>query len=99
MIVHWTHAALRHLSAIHDYIAQDSPRYAREIVDRITARSGQIGQFPESGRAVPEYSREDVREVVEDPYRIVYRIRPERVDVVAVIHSARERRPHGIGPA
>jgi plasmid stabilization system protein ParE len=94
VIVLWTHTALRHLSAIHDYIAQDSPHYARETVDRLTARSAQIGQFPQSGRAVPEYEAEDVREVLEDPYRILYRIRPERVDVLAVIHTARQRQPH-----
>jgi plasmid stabilization system protein ParE len=71
VIVHWTLTALRHLSAIHDFIAQDSPNYAREVVDRITGRSGQLGEFPESGRGVPEYPSEAVREVLEDPYRIV----------------------------
>lgn len=99
MIVHWTQAALRHLSAIHDFIAQDSPRYAQEVVNRITGRSGQIGRFPEAGRSVPEYPRDDVREVLEDPYRIVYRIGTERVDILAVIHTSRQRGPRGTSPA
>ena len=98
MIVHWTQAALRHLSAIHDYIAQDSPNYAREVVDRITSRSGQLGEFPESGRSIPEYPSEKVREVLEDPYRIVYLVGSERVDVLAVIHTSRRRGPRGLGP-
>ncbi|HET8655111.1 MAG TPA: type II toxin-antitoxin system RelE/ParE family toxin [Longimicrobiaceae bacterium] len=94
MIVHWTRTALRHPTAVHDYIAEDSPHYARETVDRLTRRSGQIGQFPYSGHKVPEYEEaEDVREVLEDPYRILYRIRAERVDVLAVIHTARKRHP------
>ncbi|MGH7556292.1 MAG: type II toxin-antitoxin system RelE/ParE family toxin [Gemmatimonadota bacterium] len=46
MNVHWTESALRHLSAIHDYISQDSPIYARDFVDRITSRSKQIADFP-----------------------------------------------------
>jgi plasmid stabilization system protein ParE len=94
VIVHWTQTALRHLTAIHDYIAEDSPHYARETVERLTGRSAQIGQFAYSGHTVPEYEEaDDVREVLEDPYRILYRIRTERVDVLAVIHTARQRHP------
>jgi plasmid stabilization system protein ParE len=90
VIVRWTDTALRHLDAVHNYIAQDSPHYARETVDRLTRRSAQIGQFPRSGRQVAEFEAESVREVLEDPYRIIYRILPERVDVLAVIHTSRQ---------
>jgi toxin ParE1/3/4 len=37
---------------------------------------------------VPEYEREDLREVIEKPYRIIYRIHPDQIDIVAVIHGA-----------
>ncbi|MGH6927235.1 MAG: type II toxin-antitoxin system RelE/ParE family toxin [Dongiaceae bacterium] len=89
MIVRWTETAIGHLTAIHDYIAQDSPIYARRMVDRLTRRSQQIEAFPLSGRVVPELGTESVREIIERPYRIIYRILPDRVDVVAVIHGAR----------
>jgi toxin ParE1/3/4 len=87
--VHWTQAANGHLRAIHDYIARDSEVYARRMVDRLTSRSTQITRFPESGRMVPEYHDPEVREVIEGAYRIIYRILPEQIDVVAVVHSAR----------
>ena len=90
MKVQWTDTALGHLLAIHDYVAQDAPLYARALVDRITARSKQVGQFPRSGRTVPEYEDEAVREVFEGSYRIIYELLPKRVDVLAVIHGARE---------
>lgn len=89
MIVRWTETAIGHLTAIHDYIAQDSPIYARRMVDRLTRRSQQIEAFPLSGRVVPEYGAESVREIIERPYRIICRVPPERVDVVAIIHGAR----------
>lgn len=89
MKVEWTNTALGHLQSIHDYVARDAPLYALTLVDRITARSVQIGQFPRSGRAVPEYEDEAVREVFEGTYRIIYEIRTERIDVLAVIHGAR----------
>jgi plasmid stabilization system protein ParE len=77
--------------AIHDYIAEEAPTDARAMVDGLTARSKQIGHFPRSGRMVPEYGEENLREVIEGAYRIIYRILAERVDVLAVIHVAREK--------
>lgn len=88
MKVHWTDTAEGHLEAIYAYIALDSPEYARRMVDRLTRRSQQIAEHPFSGRRVPEYDIDQVREVIEGPYRIIYHIKPEQVDVVAVIHGA-----------
>lgn len=90
MRVHWTDTAQRHLDAIYRYIAQDSPAYAKRMADRLTRRSQQIAEFPLSGRTVPEYEVSQIREVVEGPYRIIYYIRPDRIDVLAVIHGARD---------
>lgn len=86
MKVHWTDRAKSRLRLIHDYIAQDAPLIASEVVERLLHRSLQIGELPYSGREVPEYQREDVREILERPYRILYRIRPERIDVITVMH-------------
>lgn len=89
MKVHWTDNAIDHLSNIYEYIALNSPTYARRMVDRITRRSEQISEVPLSGRKVPEYESKDIRELYEKPYRIIYRIKPDQIDVIAVIHGAR----------
>ena len=78
MKVHWTDEALSHLDNIYRYIAADAPVYALRMVDKITRRSQQIGAFPQSGREVPEYQEQDIREVLEAPYRIVYRIKSDQ---------------------
>jgi toxin ParE1/3/4 len=88
MKVHWTDTAEAHLDAIHDYIAQNSPEYAKLIVDRLTRRSQQIGKFPFSGRSVPEYDIDQIREVIEGSYRIIYYVKSDQIDVLAVIHGA-----------
>jgi len=88
MSVHWTDSAIAHLLDIYEYIAHDSPIYAKRMIDRITRRSEQIASFPMSGRMVPEYEAGDIREIIEKPYRIIYRIKPDQVDVLAVIHCA-----------
>ena len=89
MRVVWTKAADTNLQAIYDYIAQTSADYARRMVERITARSRQIGAFPMAGRTVPEFQVGQIREVFEHPYRIIYGIRSDRIDIVAVVHMSR----------
>jgi addiction module RelE/StbE family toxin len=88
MKVHWTDTAEGHLDALYAYIAQDSPEYAKRMVDRLTRRSQQIADFPFSGRRVPEYDIDQIREIIEGPYRIIYHIKPDQIDVLAVIHGA-----------
>ncbi len=78
-----------HIQAIHDYIAQSSVAYAKRIVDKLTARSIQITTFPLSGRFVPELKTEQIREIIEGHYRIIYYIKPNQIDILAVIHDAR----------
>lgn len=89
MNVHWTETAQDHLEAIHAYIARNSAEYALRIVDRLTRRSQQIADAPLSGRRVPEYALDQIRELIEGPYRIIYHIKPDQIDVIAVIHGAR----------
>jgi len=74
--------------SIYEYISKDSPLYAQRMVDRLTQRSEQIATFPWSGRKVLEYEAENIREVIEESYRIIYRIKPNQLDVLAVIHSS-----------
>jgi len=89
MNVHWTNTAQAHLDGIYRFIAQDSSEYAKRMVDRLTRRSQQIAEQPLSGRRVPEYDLDQIREVIEWPYRIIYHIKPDQIDVVAVLHGAR----------
>jgi toxin ParE1/3/4 len=88
MNVHWTQNAIEHLVNIYDYIALHSSTYGKRTVDRITRRSEQIAEHPFSGRKVPEYDADDIRELIENPYRIIYRIKSDQIDVLAVIHGA-----------
>jgi toxin ParE1/3/4 len=88
--VEWTDNALEQLWAIQEYIAQSSPEYAHRVVDRLTRRTQQIRDFPLSGRVVQEYNAPQIREVIEGPYRIIYYIKPDQIDVLAIIHGAQQ---------
>jgi plasmid stabilization system protein ParE len=76
------------LQAIRDFIGRDSPRYATMVVERIVAAVDILERFPLAGRQVPEHSREDLRELVRPPYRIVYRVVGDGVHIVTVFRSS-----------
>lgn len=73
-------------------MAQTSAEYALRIVDNLTKRSIQIASFPFSGRMVQEYELNEVRELIEGSYRLIYLINVEKdvIEILALIHSAGE---------
>ncbi len=88
MNVYWTETAVQHLSSIYTYLFQTSPAHAQRTVDRITRRSQQIVTFPNSGRVVPEFENDRIREIIEGKYRIIYTIQSNQIEVLAVLHGA-----------
>jgi toxin ParE1/3/4 len=89
MNVHWTEAALADLRAAQEYLARHSPQYAQGLVDRIFDKAGELATQPLLGAEVPEYGEETLRELFEHPYRIIYRVLENQVDIVAVVHASR----------
>lgn len=71
MRILWTENAIDHLANIYEYIAFNSPTYARHMIDRITRRTEQIAEHNLSGRKVPEYDAEDIRELIEKPNKSI----------------------------
>jgi len=72
--VRWTPQGADDLQAIYDFIERDSPHYAQMIVEDLLAAIDRLEQFPLMGRQIPERPREDLREIIRPPYRIVYRV-------------------------
>lgn len=73
---------------IYDYIAQDSPKYADRMMDKIIGRVDVLINFPELGKKVLEFDDENIRELIEGGYRIIYRL-DESTDVgIARIHHS-----------
>lgn len=86
----WTEQAVDQLSAMVEYISLSSPVYAEQVLERIVLRLRQAQQFPESGRRVPESGHADARELFEPPYRIVYRVRSDTVEVLTIVHGRQD---------
>ncbi len=85
----WSPDAAADLEAICDYIAKDSEYYARVFAQGVINAVERLLIFPESGRIVPEYNQKDLREIIFQNYRIVYRIKSDAVEIVTITHGAR----------
>ena len=87
----WSEKAIRDLENIYDFIATDSPFYAKVQVERLVAATERLKSFPESGRSLPELPHLPPQELVIGSYRVVYRYEPESETafIVTVVHSAR----------
>jgi plasmid stabilization system protein ParE len=83
--------AVQDLESVVRYIAFDNPQraesFGRELIDRTKV----LRQFPELGRAVPEFRGSGARELVHGNYRIVYRVNHQKrtVEVSRFWHGAR----------
>jgi addiction module RelE/StbE family toxin len=93
--VRWTRTAQRDLDAIVGYIAEDSLDNAFAVLERLQRRAETLTHNAERGRVVPELRAADVyqyRELIERPWRVVYRIEVEVVLVMAVLDGRRDLR-------
>ena len=89
MRIVWSPQSLRDLQAIHDYIARDSEHYASLTIARIFVAAERLLPFPYSGRIVPERHEPGIREVIVGPFRVVYRVRNDLIEVATVFRASR----------
>ena len=71
------------------HVEQGAPQVGERLLGEIVAVVERLADFPESGRVVPEFGVEGLREIVHPPFRIVYRLEAERVRIVRVWRSER----------
>ena len=83
----WSPRAVDDVEAIAAYISIDSTAYAAAVVKKILTITRNLSRFPFSGRIVPEFDDESLREQFVYSYRIIYRIQDQTVTIAAVIHG------------
>jgi toxin ParE1/3/4 len=87
MKLFWTETAKQDLQAIRRYIATDNPVAAKQWIQRLRERARNALHAPLAGRVVPEMSREDIRELIEGNYRIVYQVLEDRLVILTVFEG------------
>ena len=85
----WSERARDDLKAIGRFIARDNPSAARSFVAHLQDRARRVARTPRAGRVVPEFMREDIREVFVGNYRVIYALRAKKVEVLTVLEGHR----------
>jgi toxin ParE1/3/4 len=90
MIVVITEAAQADLESIGDWIARDNPARAVTFVQELRRRCESLVDSPRVHARVPRYEHLGIRRRVYRDYLIFYRIVGETIEVLHVLHGARE---------
>lgn len=84
MKIFWTPFAAERLENIFEHISKDDRTATYKMIDKIFKKVESLSKSPERGRKVPEANREEIREVFESSYRIIYRVDPKRIFVLSI---------------
>ena len=87
--IRWSPEASDDVVRIAEFISRDSENYAKIVVEKILSATEILPEFPYSGRVVPEFTEESIRELFIYSYRLIYETREEIILIVAVIHGKR----------
>ncbi len=87
--ISWSDHARSDLGKIGEFIAKDNPQAALRWIEKLAQSVERLAVLPMSGRMVPEFRRKELREIIVQNYRIVYRIKPDEIEIVTVFEGHR----------
>jgi toxin ParE1/3/4 len=86
MKIVWSRRAIRHLEALRDFIARDNPKAAERVARQILESVELLANQPQIGRPGRLVGTRELV-IAETAYVMPYRVRGERVEVIAVFHG------------
>jgi len=89
-MVIWSHPVKADLRSIHDYIAKNSPFYAKKVVQDIREKTDILNTPPKIGNKVAELNDETIRELSKYSYRILYEISSQKIEILAIVHKRKD---------
>ena len=84
MRISWSPLSIERLDDISEYIAKDNISAAKYFIKRIFEKVETLPENPLRGRKVPEANREEIREVFEGEYRIIYRVEKKKLSILTI---------------
>ena len=85
----WTAESLNKLIEIENFIAEDNPTAAIDFIEYLITQAETILDNPLSGRVVPEFSNIEIRELIRNNYRIVYRVKNDAIEILTIFEAHR----------
>jgi toxin ParE1/3/4 len=90
MRVHWTELASAQLDEAMAYIARDRPGVAARWLERLLESADSLSEFPDRAPLADEAKRDNIRDLVVSPYRIIYRRDPDAIYITMVLHERQQ---------
>jgi len=89
----WAEPAERDLDALLSYIAMENPEAARKLFGKVMEAVEYAAAFPEMARFIPELGR-TYREILGvRPFRVVYRVSEDRLNIIGVMRMEQDFAP------
>lgn len=87
--IKWTEQGHGWLKEIFEYIAQDNPAAAQEVIHGIICRVRMLRRYPRAGYKYRDVPEGEIRILLYGHYRIAYLIQaPDDIAVLGVFHGA-----------
>jgi toxin ParE1/3/4 len=89
----WTPVAQKDLESLLTFVSQDSVSAAVKIFKTVRLKASLLYKYPERGRIPPEISHIpglSFRELVFSPWRLIYRVKRDRVEILAFFDGRRD---------
>ena len=87
MKIIWSPFSIERLTEFAKYIENDSPKNANAFIENIFNEIERLKSFPDLGRYVPELENRNIREIIYDSFRIIYRIDDNRIIILTIRHT------------
>lgn len=98
MKVIWAPLAEQQVADAFAYIASERPAAAVKWFERLVNKTESLSTLPDQGRMVSEAQLPSLREVLVEPYRVVYHRGEDLLVILAVQHERRDLDIEGIKP-
>lgn len=86
----WSQGAHRELDEAVEHIAAEAPRAALCLLERVLKAAASLETLSERGRIVPEREDPRIRELLVEPFRLLYALNPDEIVVLGLIHQRQE---------
>jgi toxin ParE1/3/4 len=89
----WVDSAKNELFEIVEFIASENQNTAKNVYKNIKKKAASLSSFPYKGRVVPEFHQYNIslyREIIESPWRIIYRIHDKNVVIMSILDGRRD---------
>ena len=98
--VRWSPSAENALDEAIAFVFKESPSTAQRLLEEVLTAAASLSTLSDRGSHVPEVEDPSVRQLLCNPYRVIYRVDEDEVVILALLHQRqdvgswrRKRRP------